>query len=102
MTLAEFKIFERQKGKFFFSPNSIQAFHARVAHWCESGYFVTSEWIGATTPIRRYTLRKADFETGSVYLVSKFIEHSSLYMAKKDLRECLRAAAQVEAKCATI
>lgn len=82
MTLTEFKDLNANKGKFFFSPDTMRFFKSSVEYWdAKTGFFVTSEKAPLDTKLR-YTVRKADFETAEVETIGQFQQYKSLSTAR--------------------
>jgi hypothetical protein len=89
----EFRALNASKGFHWFSPDAMRFFKTRILHktWdVISGYFITSE-TGPCGGERRYTLRRANAETGNVNTIGEFQAYSTIAQAKGALRRAQRA-----------
>lgn len=87
MTLAEFKALNEAKGQFWFKPDTMKFWGSTVEYWSTSGYFITSENQFDKNLPKRFTIRKADFETGNVSTIGKFQAYSNLQDAREVMEE---------------
>lgn len=84
---AEFKFRHERAGKYFFSASTMAFFKSRILDRCPfTGFFITSEGGPFGNGPRRYTIRKADFETFGVETVGEFQEFETLYKARKQFK----------------
>jgi hypothetical protein len=89
MQLEQFKALNAAKGKYWFSPDTMDFFGTRIHDWDgNTGLFITSEQPPHGD--RRYSIRKADFETGDVATVGGFCAYKTLAAAKAGVRKVLR------------
>lgn len=85
MSLNEFKSLNRQKGFHWFDQGTLSFFRSRVSNWdCVTGYFISSE--RGPDGYRKYSVRKADFETGNVSTVGGFFSYPSIATAKTTVK----------------
>lgn len=87
MGFEEFKRLHEDKGMHWFSAATMRFFKSRVCDWHPSGFFISSEQGPVEGSRRKFTLRFADFETGSVRAASEFQEFETLHRARRAL-EC--------------
>jgi hypothetical protein len=90
--LSEFIQLSKSKGQHWFDADTMRFFKTRVcrsSYDCISGLFITSE-RGPLGAERRYSIRKADFETGKVSTVGEFQAYATLKQAKGALRRLQR------------
>jgi len=89
MQLNEFKILNRKNGFHFFDKETIKFFKSKILNWSETGYFISSE----INPegIKGYTIRKAQFKTGNVKTISRFMEFSSIEDAKTTMKKLINS-----------
>lgn len=84
MSMADFRDLNRQRGFHSFKSSTMRFFRSKLSNWdFDTGYFISSE--KSPHDERRYTLRKADFETGNVLTVGEFYEYKNLYLARQAL-----------------
>lgn len=81
-----------EKGaKHFFDADSMRFFSSRISELCwkinDDIYFITSE-ANRGYSRRMWTLRKSD-KDGDITTIGEFQEHSSLYEARKAMKEIL-------------
>jgi len=92
ISINQIKHLNASKGQFFFSPDTIRFFHSRTDQTAivinGVAYFITSEQREYNTP-RKYTIRKANLETGSIDTVGEFHYYDTHAEAKKALKEIL-------------
>lgn len=89
MSLRAFQDLNRHMGLHWFDSPTMRFFGSRLSNWeHDTGYFISSE--KGPRGKRRYTIRKAIFETGMVCNIGEFQQYPSLYMAKIALAEILR------------
>jgi hypothetical protein len=89
MRLEEFKELNKSIGNYWFSPDSMRFFKSRILDWdIITGYFITSE--KGPSNVRRYSIRRANFETGTVSTVSEFQEYPTLQRARTAYKRYLR------------
>lgn len=92
MTLNEFKELSAAKGKHWFSPSTMQFFQSEIFAdtWTETSeteaVFISSEKGPMPDSPRRYTLRSANLETGSVNTIGEFQTYETLDEAIAGLR----------------
>jgi hypothetical protein len=91
MSLTEFKRLNKAKGYYWFEPDTMRFFKTRISNWDPiSGTFITSE--KGPDGQRRFSVRKANFETGEVDTVGKFQQYGSLGAAKTARRTVVRGS----------
>jgi hypothetical protein len=79
MTLEEFKKFNKEIGNYWFADDTDYFLASKVHSFCEStGYFISSEQGPGRTITRRYTIRRADFQTGRVKTIVEFQAYASI------------------------
>jgi len=92
ISIDQIKHLNAAKGKFFFSPDTIRFFHSRTDQTATIvngvAYFITSEQREHDTP-RKYTIRKANLETGDISTVGEFQSYETHAEARRALRESL-------------
>ncbi len=77
MTLLEFKKLNKSIGNHWFDDGAMQFFKSKIEHWDgATGMFITSEQDGDRD--RKYTIRRANFETGRVKTVGAFQKFNTL------------------------
>lgn len=89
MKLSEFKALNKAKGFHWFEPATLRFFKSRICaweSWRSDGFFISSERGPMAHNPRRYTVRKAHFDTGMVSSVSIFQEFATLSQAKAALK----------------
>ncbi len=87
MKLYEFKALNKSNGSHWFDTDTMRFFKTRISNWdVISGLFITSESGPFGQGPRKFTLRKADFETGKVETIGEFQQYSSLRSAKTAMR----------------
>jgi hypothetical protein len=85
----EFEQLNKAKGFHWFSKDTMRFWKTRVSNWdCISGLFITSEQPPSGP--RKYTLRKADFESGQVLTIGEFCAYNTIGAAKTALRNAQR------------
>ena len=83
----EFKYKHERAGKYFFSPSWMAFFKSKVLDWRPfTGFFITSESGTFGKEPKRYTIRKADFDTFDVDTIGEFQEFETLYKARKQFK----------------
>ncbi|OGL47328.1 MAG: hypothetical protein A2W05_09810 [Candidatus Schekmanbacteria bacterium RBG_16_38_10] len=91
-SMDDIKMINRNKGHYFFSPDSMRFFRSRVGDSVYQGsggiYFVTSEQFDWKSP-RLYTVRSFNPETGGINTVGEFNEMTryQAHSAAKKLAE---------------
>lgn len=86
MNLEQFKKLNKQVGNHWFSEGALNFFNSKIHDFDEdTGFFISSEQGPTSGCERRYSLRRAEFETGKVSTIGKFQEFSSIYQARKAL-----------------
>ncbi len=76
------KRYATAQGNHFFDPSSMRFFNSRIgAYDLVSGLFISSE--KGPDNVRKYTIRKLDYETGNVDTIGKFQQYSTLAQAKR-------------------
>lgn len=79
MTMSEFRKFNAEQDRYFFSENTMRSFNSIIETGFIKGcYFVTSEKCPGGRHPRLYTVREANFETANVSKASEFQEFSEL------------------------
>jgi len=74
-TIAEVKIANKNKGYFFFSPDTMRFFNSEIESEIIKGkYFITSERMKLSMP-KLYTIREAK-ENGSIDTVGNFQQYT--------------------------
>lgn len=84
MTLDEFRRLNKSKGFHWFDDASMKFFATKIVHWdTATGYFISSE----LPPFKgvRFSIRKADFETGKVETIGALGQYETLPDAKEAL-----------------
>ena len=85
MSQYEFKQLNKAKGFHWFSKATMSFFRSRVSDFdCITGYFISSE--SGTDNTRRYTIRRANFETGQVETIGKFQAYGDIRTAKAEIK----------------
>lgn len=88
MTLDEFKEFNKSIGNHWFSDDTMSFFKSKIHDFDESsGMFITSEQ--GPDDIRGFSIRKADFQTGRVSTVGKFMEYKNLLQARTKFKKII-------------
>ena len=89
ISINQIKCLNKAKGLFFFSPDTIRFFHSRVGQTAYViggvAYFITSEQRECDTP-RKYTIRKANLETGNTGTVGEFQAYGTNAQAMSALK----------------
>ena len=85
----EFIELNKSKGLHWFDKDTLRFFKSRVSNWdCISGLFISSE--RGPDMVRKYTVRKADFETGNVSTVGEFQQYRTIKAAKGAMKRAQR------------
>ena len=87
MTLIEFKEFNKEQGYHYFEPDTMRFFDSKIEQWDSTDYFVTSEKTGFESTNRKYSIRKANFETGNVKTIGTFFQYDTIDEAELELDE---------------
>lgn len=89
ISINQIKYLNKQKGHFFFSADTMRFFHSRVGQTAYAvngvAFFVTSEQREYDTP-RKYTVRKANLESGNVCTVGEFQAYDTNAQAMSALK----------------
>ncbi len=86
MTLLEFKKLNKSIGNHWFDNGAMEFFNSAIEHWdADTGLFITSDKMGDRE--RKFSIRRANFETGRVKTVGEFQEYDTLAEAKKSLKQ---------------
>ena len=92
ISISQIKHLNADKGMFFFSKDTIRFFHSRTDKTAiaidDVAYFITSEQREYDTP-RKYTIRKANMETGNITTVGEFQKYPTRAEAKEALTEII-------------
>lgn len=92
ISINQIKHLNASKGHFYFSPDTMRFFHSRTDQTAVVvdgvAYFITSEQRECDTP-RKYTIRKANLETGDIATVGEFHCYATHREAKVALKEIL-------------
>lgn len=92
-TIDQIKRANKERGQYFFSPDTMRFFRSRVLQGVYGGkYFVTSERYSDDTP-RRYTVRVANSD-GTVESASEFMEFSYPYQARNYAKKLAKEDAE--------
>ena len=90
ISINQIKYLNKKKGQYFFSPDTMRFFHSRVGQTAYAingvAFFVTSEQREYDTP-RKYTVRKADLESGDICTVGEFHFYDTNAQAMSALKE---------------
>jgi len=90
ISINQIKELNKTKGFFFFSPDTIRFFNSRTDQTAivvnHIAYFITSEQREHDTP-RKYTIRKANLDTGNIETIGEFHSFDTHRDAKKALME---------------
>lgn len=86
--MSKIKALNHLKGKYFFSRDTMRFFRSRVVskNATDDGLFITSEQGPLENSPRKYTVRRADLETGDIETVGPFNHYLTLQEAKEALR----------------
>jgi hypothetical protein len=80
----------KAKGQYFFSADTMRFFHSRVGQTAYAingiAYFISSEQREHDIP-RKYTIRKANLETGDIGTVGEFQAYDSNAQAMSALKK---------------
>lgn len=90
LSLQEFQELNNTVGCNWFKPDTIKFFKSKVTTWFKDGWFITSEVN--PSKIKRYTIRKANFETGRVSTVGEFHSYNTEASALKALEKARQDA----------
>jgi hypothetical protein len=94
MRLEDFIHLHKSGGGHFFDRDTMRFFRSRILEFdVITGYFITSEKKCFSDYTRVYSIRKANFETGSVGTVGEFARFESLYLVKKEYKALLKGKA---------
>ena len=89
ISIDQIKYLNKQKGMYWFSPDTLRFFHSRVSQnaYVVNGmaYFISSEQRKSDTP-RKYTIRKANLESGDICTVGEFQAYDSNAQAMSALK----------------
>ena len=86
LTMADVKRINREKGQFFFSPQTIRFFNSRIeSTLMRGGFFITSERFDENSP-RKYTVRRFVPHTGEILTEGGF----QTFKNKEDAQEFIR------------
>ena len=93
ITLDALKRATRDKGQYFFSPDTTRFFDSRYPSYAyKSGslaYFITSERFRHDYP-RLYTIRVCDLTTGGIDTVGEFQQYGTRQQAERALKKLLK------------
>ena len=85
LTMADVKRINREKGRYWFSPDTMSFFKSRIeSQLFDNKYFITSE--KAPHRKRKYSIRKFNKKTGAISTVGEFNQYSSIAEAKGALK----------------
>jgi hypothetical protein len=83
MTYEAFVRFNEEQGYHWFKPDTMRFFDSKIHDWdVKTGFFISSEKGPIRGSVRKFTVRKADFETGNVSTLSEFQEFDSIDEAR--------------------
>ena len=72
MTISGARARNKEKGHYFFSPETMRFFGSRVeSSLLRGGHFITSEFTGFDRISREYKVRQFDYDSGDVTTVSR-------------------------------
>lgn len=92
MTYEAFVRFNEEQGLHWFKPDTMRFFDSKIHDWdVKTGFFISSEKGPVETSKRKFTIRRANFETGSVSTFSSFQAYSTLYQAQRALEDAVAA-----------
>lgn len=84
-TIEEIKQRNIDVGQHFFDDDSMRFFDSQIHPDVFGDYFVTSESY-PDTGLRRYTVRRMDWDSGIVWTVGIFLEHKTLRDAYEEAK----------------
>lgn len=84
-TIEEIKAFNEEKGKYFFSKDTMKFFNSKVETSVYGGvFFVTSERMELDRP-KRYTVRQVE-ESGNIKTIGSMQQYSTLASARDEAK----------------
>lgn len=87
-TIDQIKDANKRFGQHWFEPSTMRFFKSRVLSGVYGGeYFITSEV--PPNSVRRYTIRRADLNNGSIYTVGKLCEYRTAAQAKAAIKRII-------------
>lgn len=93
ISIEQIKHLNASKGGFWFSPDTMRFFNSRIARTAivkgDYAYFITSEQREYDTP-RKYSIRKANLDTGDISTVGEFHSYVTHSEARKVLRDIVK------------
>jgi len=76
-TIDEIRQRNKEVGQHFFDDSTMKFFGSKIHHQTFGDRFVTSE-VDVDTGLRRYTVRRIDWDSGVIHNISLFLEFDSL------------------------